>query len=166
MSRRIVVSLLVALLLGGGLVAVALLGGRWLASAIPDPHAGAPTTPDPAFATLVPSGTPVTDAQLLARAVHPLAPGEPLVTADQIRAWLQANPVDVSGDGVDADTRMTTAVVRCMADRGWWFDPRERADLVLAAPHGPERLALDGPDYGMNGESPDSCMAAGLAAIS
>jgi hypothetical protein len=166
MSRPVLITVVAALLLGGGIVTAALAGGRWLAGSIPDPHSGAATTPDPALAAPAPTRTPMTDAQLLALAVHPLAAGERLVTADQIRAWLRANPSDVSGSGVDSDTRRTTAVVRCMADRGWWFDPREPSDLALAAPHGPERLALNGPDYGMDGDAPDSCMGVGLAAIS
>jgi hypothetical protein len=167
MRRAVVVTSILAALLAGGLVCALLLGGRWLARSIPDPHSGAPTTPDVSLGDsgATPAAPPMTDAEQLALAVHPLRGGETLVSADEIAAWLTANPVDVDADGVATDARLREAEVQCMAGKGWWFDPRRPSELTLARLDGPERLALNGPDYGMQGPGPDSCEEAGLVAI-
>ena len=69
--------------------------------------------------------------------------GESLITDAQISDYYLAQPPSITGDL--AYTMLAVhegqIEVRCMADKGWWYDPRYRSGLASGSP---EALALDG----------------------
>jgi len=92
----------------------------------------------------LPSPVPTTPAYL----VHRLEPGETLISDDQIQDYYMAQSPDVMGDlaNVRLAIREGQIEVRCMADQGWWYDPRYRGS---PPPDSPEGIALNGhPDLG------------------
>jgi hypothetical protein len=149
MRRNILLTLLAVVLLtaGGALV----LG--WAAHAVvaeasgfggDDPvidtsgAAEAPSAP-PFTPRPLPSATPTTPSYL----VHPLKPGETLISDDQIRDYYMAQSPDIVGDLANVELAIGEGQieVRCMADHGWWYDPRYRGS---PPPDSPEGLALNG----------------------
>jgi len=108
------------------------------ASHLPDPSQDASASNDP------PGDLP------LAQRLRPLAPGDRLITEQQLRDFAWAYRLHPTQKGVDAWVAETSIEVTCMAGAGFYWDPRESI-YVMTDPSQPvapvepaARLALDG----------------------
>jgi hypothetical protein len=102
---------------------VRVAGSTRAADATTPPSAPVAPSPSPADVTpSAPSGlTPISDAPY-----RPLVAGEPLVTRADLEA---ASPLDQGDPLREIWITQSQIKVQCMADAGWYFDPRSHGPL-------------------------------------
>ena len=173
MNRRLLFTGIATLALLAGAVPVAGLGVTAVAHAVAPRPTGYPVATPPASRptpNIAPS-TPVTSSPApnstapnagdpasndspgdlpLAQRLRPLAPGDQLISEQQLRDFAWAYRSDPTAKGVDAWVAETSIEVTCMAGVGFYWDPRE-SSYVMTDPSQPvvpvalaARLALDG----------------------
>ena len=147
MRKQLVVAALVIVVLVAGITTGTALVAQALANTLSG-NDGAPIATDRSEAASTPGGTassspspyqPTTPSFI----AHKLVPGEPLITDAQINDYYLAQSSTITGDLANTMLAIHEGQieVRCMADRGWWYDPRYRSGLASGSP---EDLALNG----------------------
>ena len=146
MRKQLVIAALVITLVVAGITTTAAFAAQAFANALSAtdgaPNATSVASVPEGSASSSPSPSPYR-ALTPAYIAHTLQPGEPLITDEQINDYYLAQSPAILGDLANTmlAIREGQLEVRCMADKGWWYDPRYRAGLESGSP---ADLALNG----------------------
>lgn len=147
MRKQLVVAALVIVVLAAGITTGTAFVAQALANTLNASGSDdAPTSADPSALASTPRVTvsstpfPLTTPSFIA---HRLKPGEALITDAQISDYYLAQSPTIVGDLANTTLAIHEGQieVRCMADKGWWYDPRYPSGLESGSP---EDLALNG----------------------
>lgn len=146
MNRNSVVALLGVGLLGVGVVAGALLAASTIPRDDPLPVTTdiAPPELEAAGADLMPRPAP-TYTRPPGLNARELEEDDVIPTRDELIAFARENAWMVSADPVEWGS-WNALIVSCMAEKGFWYDPRMGMPTILASDE--FRLALSGPGTG------------------
>lgn len=135
-----------ALLVVGGfaLLAVGIAGGTLLLTTAIPPYEPLPTTtalPTPDAWEPPPQPTGMFPSQ---RRADVLQPDDVLVTRDELVDYAEGNEWRVFPEQVQEWASLGSLIVQCMADAGFWYDPRVPPTVVNAAEPDGWRAAFGG----------------------
>jgi hypothetical protein len=126
------------------LIAVAVTGGTLLLTTTIPPHQPLPTTtalPTPDAWEPEPQPTGMFPSQ---RRADVLLDDDVLVTRDELVEYAEGNEWRVPSDQVQEWASLGSLMVQCMADAGFWYDPRVPPTVLNADEPDGWRAALGG----------------------
>ncbi len=138
-AALVIVALVAGITIGTALVAQALANTLSASGSDGQPVAADPSGVGGAASSSPSAFQPSTPSFI----VHKLKAGELLITDAQINDYYLAQSPAITGDLANTmlAIREGQIEVRCMADKGWWYDPRYTSGLDSNTPEG---LALNG----------------------